>query len=256
MNRFPGNVRWLRTQEKLTQSDLAEKLGVNRSAIGAYEEGRAEPKLQVLRNIAQVFDVSIDALLYHDLSMTKEVPKADIPGDNLRILPVVIDQEGKELVQLVPEKAAAGYLSGYGDAEYIESLPHFSLPIPELNPNHSYRVFQIEGDSMLPIPSGSYIIAEYVQDWSRIKNDNCYILLTREEGIVYKRVLNELQHERKLILKSDNPTYDPYEITAENVLEVWKAVGHMGFSLPSVGDVRMFDLQKVLSVSQAISFKP
>ncbi len=247
MNRFPENIRQLRTQKSLTQADLADKLGVNRSAIGAYEEGRAEPKLQVLRNIAQVFDVSIDALLYHNLSVGKKPPHTDIEGSDLRILPVVVDQNNKELIQLVPEKAAAGYTSGYGDSEYIESLPHFSLPIPELNPSHSYRVFQIEGDSMLPITSGSYIIGEYVQDWGRIKNDDCYVMVTREDGIVYKRVLNELQHEKKLKLKSDNPMYEPYEMSADQILEVWKAVGVMNFDLPSLGDVRLFDLQKVLS---------
>ncbi len=247
MNQFPENIRHLRKLKGFTQADLADKLGVNRSAVGAYEEGRAEPKLQILRSIAELFDVSIDALLYHELALNKEVPKADIGGRGLRILPVVVDQNNKELIQLVPEKAAAGYTSGYGDAEYIESLPHFSLPIPELNPNHSYRVFQIEGDSMLPITSGSYIIGEYVQDWGRIKNDECYVMITREDGIVYKRALNELQNERKLILKSDNPLYEPYEMAAEQILEVWKAVGVMNFDLPSLGDVRLFDLQKVLS---------
>lgn len=250
MNQFPENIRHLRKLKGFTQADLADKLGVNRSAVGAYEEGRAEPKLQILRSIAELFDVSIDALLYHELASNKEVPKADIGGRGLRILPVVVDQNNKELIQLVPEKAAAGYTSGYGDSEYIESLPHFSLPIPELNPNHSYRVFQIEGDSMLPITSGSYIIGEYVQDWGRIKNDECYVMITREDGIVYKRALNELQNEQKLILKSDNPLYEPYEMPAEQILEVWKAVGVMNFDLPSLGDVRLFDLQKVLSGNQ------
>ena len=229
MNHFPSNIKYLRKRQSLTQADMAIKLELNRSAIGAYEEERAEPKLQVLRKIASLFDVSIDDLLHIDLSLGTGSYKQK--EDGLRILPVSIDREsGKELIPLIPERAAAGYTKGYGDAEYIESLPHFSLPLPELDQNRSYRTFQIEGDSMLPIVSGSYIISEYLQDWRRIKSGECYILVTREDGIVFKRVEPDL-NARKLTLISDNPEYTPYDIELSQVLEVWQARGVISFDL-------------------------
>lgn len=230
MNYFPPNIKYLRKAKSLTQAQLADKLQLNRSAIGAYEEGRAEPKLQVLREIALLFDVSIDDLLHADMSLGgfKQNNKSE---HQPQILSVSINPEnGEELIPLIPEKAAAGYTKGYGDAEYIESLPHFSLPLPELDKNRTYRSFQIEGDSMLPIVSGAYIISEYLQDWRRIKSGECYILVTNDDGIVFKRVEPNFK-ERKLLLISDNSDYKAYEIELSQVLEVWHARGVISFNM-------------------------
>ena len=219
MNYFPINLKYLRKVKDIRQSDLADKLGVNRSAVGAYEEGRAEPKLSTPRNISLYFDISIDALLHEELSQKKQKPKADLQGKGLRVLPITIDRsQDKELIDLVPVKASAGYLGGYGDVDFIEALPHFSLPVPELSQNNSYRVFQIQGDSMLPVTTGSYVIGEYLQDWKAIRSERCYILLTKEDGIVYKRVVNNLDYDATLLLKSDNPAYKPYEVGIEDIL--------------------------------------
>lgn len=227
------NLKHIRKTEGLTQSDLAKKIGVNRSLIGAYEEGRAEPKLKTLLIIAQQFGCSMDDLISGDLSNGKKKFKVDAAGSSLRILPIAIDRsEDRELVSLVPVKAAAGYMTGYGDVEYIESLPRFMMPFPELPQDRSYRVFQIQGESMLPVPSGSYILCEYVQNWATIRSDECYVLLTKDDGVVYKRVINHLEEKKELLLKSDNREFDPYTVEADKILEVWKAVGYTSFQLP------------------------
>ncbi|MBT5976092.1 MAG: S24 family peptidase, partial [Flavobacteriales bacterium] len=88
----------------------------------------------------------------------------------------------------------------------------------------TYRVFQIQGDSMIPIPSGSYIMGTYIQNWNDIKNDQLYIIVSRSEGIVFKRVLNNIM-DGVLTLKSDNPSFDTYNVKLQDVIEVWKAVG-------------------------------
>ncbi len=248
MNYFPENLKHLRKERELRQADLAEKLGVNRTAVGAYEEGRAEPKLSTLRNISLYFDITIDALLHEDLSSGKTQPKADLQGKGLRILPITIDKsEDKELIDIVPVKAAAGYLNGYGDVDFVEALPHFSLPVPELGPNNSYRVFQIEGDSMLPVTSGSYVIGEYLQDWKTIKSEQCYILLTKDDGVVYKRVVNNLDYDATLMLKSDNPKYKPFEVGIEDVLEVWNARGFISFDLPDGNSPNVDQITQMLA---------
>lgn len=77
-----------------------------------------------------------------DLSGSSSIPKADISGAQLRILPVVVDgTDERELGTLVPVKASAGYLSGYGDADYIGALPRFSMPFPELPQDRSSPVY-------------------------------------------------------------------------------------------------------------------
>lgn len=230
------NLKHIRKKHGLTQSDLARKIGINRSLVGAYEEGRAEPKLKTLLAIVQQFGSSLDELVSGDLSQNSGKKKKfliDMPGNSLRVLPIAIDKaEDKELVSLVPVKAAAGYMAGYGDVDYIESLPRFMMPFPELPQDRTYRVFQIQGESMLPMPSGSYVLCEYVQDWNRIQSDECYVLLTKDDGVVYKRVINHLQDKMELTLKSDNREFQPYNVEASKILEVWKAVGYTSFQLP------------------------
>lgn len=222
------NIRRLRKSKELTQAQLASKIGVNRSVIGAYEEGRAEPRLETLVNLAHYFDVSIDFLV-----RGSEVGKIDLAGNHLRVIPITVDRStDKELITVVPLKASAGYLSGYGDLDYVDSLPRFSLPLQELKQDRTYRAFQIEGDSMLPILPGTYVLGQFVQDWNHIRNRESYVVITEEEGIVFKRLVNNIDSDASLTLKSDNPSYTDLELPIVHVREIWKAVGFISFTMP------------------------
>ncbi len=246
------NIRYLRKTIGLTQAELAERLGVNRPVIGAYEEGRAEPRLQTLKIMAHFFKVSIDDLLDKDLSTGESL--ADPSGKSLRILTIPVDEkEGKERATLVPVKAAAGYLAGFGDMEFVSSLPKFSMPFPDLPSDRTYRVFQIEGESMLPVPPKSYVISEYVQDWTDLKTDERYILLTKDEGVVFKRVRIH-PHRRSYELISDNPEFKPYFIKQSQVLEVWKVRGMISFDLDSLRFVSP-SMKEVLEAIERIEKK-
>ena len=204
---------------------------MKRSVIGAYEEGRSEPKLNLLQDICRYFKVSIDDLLTKDLE--KNEAPLYVSGNNLRVLPIIVDRNtDEEQTPLVPVKVSAGYALGYGDSDYIGELPHFNLPFPELAGQKSYRVFQIEGDSMNPIVTGSYVICEYVQDWKTIRDNHCYVVVTQEDGVVYKRLENHITDKKEIKLISDNTDYEPYYLNINQVVEVWKAVGYTTFSLP------------------------
>jgi len=124
-------------------------------------------------------------------------------------------------VRFVPVKAAAGYLTGYADPEFIDELNTFTLPM--LAPGQ-YRAFEIIGDSMLPTPSGSVIVGEKVEGLDELKSSNTYVVLSRTEGVAYKRVMKNNRLKNKITLISDNPIYEPYNVSAEDVLEIWKAV--------------------------------
>lgn len=238
------NLRILRKQKSWTQAQLAEKLDVNRSLIGAYEDGRSEPRLDTLQMFCHLFSVSLEELLYQKLDQKAPEPiRSDYP---LRILPVAVEPSGKELISLIPQKAAAGYTQGYSDTEYIEGLQSISLPLPELQQSGTLRIFQIEGDSMLPIQPGSYIIGEFVDTWETIKNNECYILLTLNDGIVYKRVENELSSKNRLLLKSDNKEYKPYHLDALEILEVWRAKGILSFQVPNEKDFQDLNYQRMM----------
>lgn len=226
------NIKYLRKQKGLTQEQFAEKIGIKRSLVGAYEEGRAEPGLNYLLVMSRIFDVPVDNLISENLAdpdRQKELLKKDIEGKKLRVLSITIDKDDKENIQLVPQKAAAGYLNGYADPEYVSELPTFYLPIFS---NGTYRAFEISGDSMLPIAPGSVIIGQYVENWKHIKDDKTYILVTQREGIVYKRVFNQIAAKGVLSLVSDNPAYSTYEVAADDVIEAWEAKAYISTQFP------------------------
>ena len=111
-------------------------------------------------------------------------------------------------------------MTGYADSEFIDELNTFTLPM--LTGGH-YRAFEIIGDSMLPTPSGSIIVGEKVDSLDDVKNNNAYIVVSRNEGIVYKRIVKNNRSKQKVSLVSDNPTYQPYQVNAEDIVELWQA---------------------------------
>lgn len=225
------NIRFLRQREGLTQKELAEHLKVKQPVIGAYEEERATPPLDTLLEIAAYFKINIDTLVKKDLSKIPEKQWDEMEYSRGKdVLAITVDSNEKENVELVMQKAAAGYLSGYQDPEFIEELPRINLPV--LPRNHTYRAFEIRGDSMLPLPPGAIVFGAYIDKLTDISNGKPYVLVTARDGIVFKRVFNFLKNEKQLLLVSDNRQYEPYNVKAEDVLEVWEARGYFSNVFP------------------------
>jgi transcriptional regulator with XRE-family HTH domain len=206
------NLKYLRKLRGWTQEEFAQKLRIKRSLLGAYEEERAEPRIDVLEVVCDIFKLTLDEILRKDLSENKTNYLA-----KRRALKLAA---GRPDIPFVPVKAAAGYLAGYADPEFVDELNTFTLPMLA---GGNYRAFEIVGDSMLPIPSGSVIVGEKVEKVDDVKNDTACIVVSRNEGIVYKRVQKDGRSRNKLTLVSDNPIYHPYTVNAEDILEMWQA---------------------------------
>lgn len=112
-----------------------------------------------------------------------------------------------------------GYLTGYNDPEYIDSLQHMSLPFLR---NGKYRAFPVEGDSMPPYNDGTYIIGKYIESKDYLRKGKSYIFVTRD-GIVYKR-FGKLNSTGTFV-SSDNVFYEPYEIKWDKIIEIWEFAG-------------------------------
>ena len=208
------NLKYLRKLRGWTQEEFANRLNIKRSLVGAYEEGRADPRLDVLEIVADIFKLSLDELLLQDLNSQSD-------SYLMKRRKQKMASADRNLIHFVPVKAAAGYLAGYGDSEFIDELNTFTLPMLS---GGNYRAFEIVGDSMLPTPSGSIIVGEKMEnDMEQIKTNAAYIVVSRNEGIVYKRIVKNNKQKGKLQLVSDNPSYKPYQVNAEDVLELWAA---------------------------------
>jgi transcriptional regulator with XRE-family HTH domain len=232
MHCLSKNIKYLRTRKSISQRQLASQVKVSISTIRSVEKGNSLPRLTTLQKLAEAFNYPLDTLLRTDLKREDTRIPENLNGSQIRVLPIMVHEESQqEKVSLVPVKAVAGYVRGLADTTFIAGLEHFAMPFPELSAERTYRVFQIEGESMLPVLPGSYIICEYLQDWALIRPGNLYVVVTRDDGIVYKR-LYPGKEKHLLEFHSDNPEFDPYTLELSNILEIWPARGYVSFTFP------------------------
>lgn len=236
------NLKYLRKRFKYSQNDVAEEFQISRTTLGDYERGKTEPNVDLLVCFANFFNVTLDQLLTKDLSLEDfEI----IKNDNLRVLAISVNESNEGNIELVDTKAEAGYLESFADPHYIRDLPKIKFPNI---PDGTFRGFEIQGESMLPMEPGSIIVCSYVESLNYVKDNKTYVIIGKSEGLVYKRVLKN-DKRRSLILISDNPVYAPYEISYAEVAEIWQYYAHLSFSddkklIDNRVEERIIDIQK------------
>ena len=219
MLNFASNIKYLRNKKAWSQQALADYFDLTRGQVASYEDHRAEPSQQTLIKYSNFFKLPIDALIRHDLTLSKEDVYIDI-GMNRVLFPVVINDDNEDSIEVVPIKASAGYLSGYDDPEYISELPQMKLPFI---PTGKHRAFPIKGDSMEPwVREGAFVVGKFVESPDYIRDGQTYIVVTHNEGLVYKRIFRNESNKNVLTFKSDNAFYAPYEVRVEEVIELWE----------------------------------
>jgi len=246
---FPGNLKFLRERKKISQESLANALEIKRSKLAAIESGATKlPPAEDLIKISEYFRISIDSMLKIELSKLggfkmRELESGNdvyVTGSNIRVLAISVDKKNNENTEYVPVKAKAGYMSGgYNDPEFIAQLPKFTLP--NLPKNGTFRMFPTTGDSMLPIPENSRVIAQFVGNWTELKADTpCIVILNGNQDFVFKLVT--IGNDGQILLKSLNENYKPYGVDATEVREIWKYYEHHTAVLPTAET----DMQQVL----------
>ncbi|MCA0152228.1 MULTISPECIES: LexA family transcriptional regulator [Winogradskyella] len=218
MKPIQANIKHLRSLKKLSQERFADDLGWTRSVVGSYEEGRSEPPIERLIDLSNYFNIPIDILVRKDLRKAKDTSFIEV-GNKRVLFPVTVNEDNEDLIEIIPAKASAGYLSGYDDPEYIEQLQKIKLPFL---PTGTHRAFPIKGDSMLPVKDGAFVVAKFVEDIEDIRNGKTYIVLTKNDGLVYKRIYLTDDDSNDLLLSSDNKAYKPYLVSKESILELWE----------------------------------
>ncbi len=216
MSLFSDNIRALRTKHNISQEKVATSLMITRGRYVKYEDGTSEAPYEILKKIAQYYQISIDLLLSVDIRKIEVSDLLKLENNRL-ILPIQVDQMGENRIEVVTQKVKAGYLNGYGDPEYIEQLQQISLPFLGVG---KYRGFPVEGDSMPPHQDGDIIVGRYVEQLGEVSGGKTYIIITRTEGMVYKRLNTNKQNT--LMVSSDNYFYPPYEVKASDILEIWE----------------------------------
>ncbi len=260
-----NNLKYLRKKSAKTQDGLSVALNIGRTTIANYEAGISEPNVETLLMFSKFYGVTLDELMSKNMEAADPIisraalkakekdqllkaafsPKQDMGYSSIPKV-VTVDSGGNDNIIYVPVKARAGYLLGYGDAEFIETLPTFRLP--GLN-NSTFRMFEVEGPSMAPnVLNGDRIIGEWVDALDKIRDNRVYVIV-HKGGVAVKRVINRLAERGKIYLKSDTIAhrheFPTIEIDPADINEVW--YGRMkissDFSEPAEVYHRLADLE-------------
>lgn len=213
------------SEQDLIHSDLSKVKETNKPDVQNYT---ANDKVNVKEStkVNSDFDTYLPVLNEPETPYKsgKNAPVQYEVKEIIRPVMVTVDHMGRENVVLVPVKARAGYLLGYGDPEFIASLPAYRLP--GLN-NGTFRMFEVTGLSMYQtLNSSDVVIGEYVEQPRFVKDDRVYVFVTKDDGILIKRALNRVDQDGKFILKSDNiedrGLYPNIVLNVDQVAEIWE----------------------------------
>lgn len=224
-------IRLLREKKNLTQAELGKDFNISDAGVSFWEVNGVKQK-QLLKKIADYFGVSLEYLKEGKQDNPTKTKKDDTGLPKV----ITVDTQGNENIVYIPVKARAGYLVGYGDPEFISELPVYRLP--GFN-NATYRMFEVEGKSMSPtINNRDIVIGEWVERLEDIRDERVYVVVSKNDGIVIKRLLNRIKQHGGIIAKSDNHDKLEYEnlfIAPEDVKELWYARAYMSnyFTAPS-----------------------
>lgn len=244
------NLTYLRKKRALSQQQLATDIAITRTTWAGYEKGTSEPTASLLKKISSYFDVSTDKLLSFDIEKDSILPKTFLSQNNdLKILAITVNDKQEENIELVHIKAIAGYAHNFTDINFIGDLPRFS--IPNLREG-TYRAFEIKGTSMLPISEGYIVVGKYIENFNQFQSNKRYVLVLREQGVTFKRVIKDVNMASRVILVSDNPEFSPFTIYLNDVLELWEMVAFIGYG-NSVQDNTDLLMQKMNNIEQSIN---
>jgi len=302
MSIVSNNIKYLRRLNGLTQEQFSRRIGIKRSLLGAYEEARANPNLENLKTIAQVFGTSVDSLIKTDIRKIRETPGISLGQSTTGImeqvkmpvndavstfqkkevepLPIakIIDEyfqkEEEELpirnenqfvhnrvnytipeqnfssfsenqhnsnnksLNEIPQKnfeiripyvkrtQIKDYLANYTKIEYIKTLATFSMPFVS---SEKSRAFEMGSDFPL---QNSIVIGNAIDHWTNILDGKFYILITPQQGVIYRRVYNQIKVKGTLLLSSDDSSIPSFEISLKSIAEIWEVSAFMSKELP------------------------
>ena len=226
-----GNeLRYKLKESGVPFNELSERLGISPQHLQSKLKSK-NITLEFLIDVAKAINKSI----YYFLPDNKQDAhlnahpsahlnhKTSLNQENDLLNDVKEEYDSKGNVLLVPVKARAGYLAGYGDPEYIETLEYFKIPGCR---HGEYRMFEVDGDSMYPaLKHGDYAVGRVITDCCQIKSGTIYIIVCKEEGIIIKRIVNNPKYQGKIIANSDNENqqlYPPLIIQGSEILECWE----------------------------------
>lgn len=205
------NLRKIREEKGLNQTEFAQILGISYRSYQNYEAGKNIPDAK-------------------KLLIAQKLGAENARSINIEALPV--EYQGYMLVPLVNQKAQAGFLAGWGDPEYIDELPKKAFEVDK-EYKGKYVCFEVSGDSMddgssESILENDLILCREVQriHWKNKLHINRwdFVIVHREQGILVKRIVEHNVEEGKLKLHSLNEYYDDQVVFMDDLVAIFNVI--------------------------------
>ena len=181
--------------------------------------GRSEPSVSRLIELSDYFQIPVDLLVRNDLSRSGATSFIEV-GSKRVLFPITVNEANEDLIEVVTAKASAGYLRGYEDPEYIERLQKIKVALLAYGNasrfSHQRRVHVARQGRRLTSWASLWKVL------SDIKDGSTYVVLTKEDGLVYKRVYDLDRKGRLSFVGVRQQILRPFQgAHADHVLELW-----------------------------------
>ena len=231
MSFFGKNIRKIRTVKSLSQQSFAEMFELKRGTLGAYEEGRSEPKIDTLMKIANHFSITIDELLTKELTVNNLLKfKGSFAGDQEELL-----KEQFTSVPCIVPTIRSRYITGFDDNGFLKSLPCLKLPISN---DVSFRGFIVDSLEMSDHEKGLFpkdvVIGKFVpkKDWKKLDNGKLMLVLVADQLVLRRGYITNTN----LVLRADHRVIDDITAGLDEVKELWEICYVFYHRLPETGN--------------------
>ena len=245
MSYIGSNIKKIRKLKKLSQADFAQLFNLARPSVGAYEEGRSEPKIDTIVEISNIFGISIDLLLKKELTVN-DLFKIESFNKKMDQAHVKKGKGRKIELHIIQHDQYSDYIININNKDFITSKTE-SITIPKITEakgvlrvfemNHHYMSQNNEG-----LRAGDYLLCVLT---SNFVEERVYLIVINNE-IKIARLIKLA--ETSLELAPDNNHYPPFTIDKNQITEAWEVLGAYTSHLPKPSQInlRLSDLEAQL----------
>lgn len=210
----------------VTQSAIAEELGVSKAYVNSLMNGKkAFGKAQAAK-WGDLYGLSPSWLLTGEGEMLKDGTPATQPTQENSVRPLISSDRDWVDIPLVPHRAQAGALSGFGDPCWEEDKQTMPVLIDK-RLKGDYLLFEVSGDSMDDGSSTAFLDGDILlcrvlpkSDWQfgiKKRGETYCVVATDAEGIVLKEVVNHDKANNEITCHSLNSQYKDYSVKLDDV---------------------------------------
>ncbi|GAA4276888.1 helix-turn-helix domain-containing protein [Aquimarina mytili] len=217
MSFFGKNIKKIRSVKGLSQQAFAELFDLKRGTLGAYEEGRSEPKIETIIKIANYFSITIDNILTHELTVNQLLK---FKGD-LTTYAENVKREQFALIPCITDGTSSEYITLYDKENFVKELPTIQLPV---NPAKEFRGYTVSNLEMTSHDKGFYpkdiVIGEKVPaNIIKKLNNGTLVVVVVEGRLIFRRLYIT---NSNAVLRADHKNIEDEVFPISKIKELWR----------------------------------